>query len=86
MMSVSESCLVDLINQRFDDLNARIDELKIDTVKRQDQHEVDDKARFEKLQNDLSGLKNLKLTIMGAASGAFVVVQAAAKIIEHYWL
>lgn len=80
---IDEGCLVDLINQRFDDLNARVDELKQDMVKRQDQHEVDDKQRFEKIQGDMSGLKNLKMTIMGAASGAFVVVQAAAEVIKH---
>lgn len=86
-----DKCLVDLINQRFDDMNAKIADLKSDMVrgaedikKRHDEHEVHDEERFKHTNSDLSNLRNLKLTVMGAASGAFVVVQAAAEVLKHY--
>lgn len=88
---MDERCLVDLINERFDDMNAKIDNLKADMLResqsiksKQDTHEADDKAHFEKLGTDLGGLKNLKMTVMGASSGAFAVVAIVFKVIEHY--
>lgn len=86
-----ERCLTDLINSRFDDTNARIDALKadmlrhIDDVKNQQaKHETEDTKNFASLAEDIKPLKNMKMTVAGAASAAFVVIQAAAEVLKHY--
>ena len=86
-----DRCLVDLINQRFDDMNGKIDDLKSDmlresqTIKtQQTSHEAQDAVQFKALHVDLGGLKNLKMTLIGASSGAFAVITIVFKVVEHF--
>ena len=81
-----DRCLVDLINKRFDDMNQSISTLKADVIRQQAQHELHDVDRFEDLSERLKGFEKLKWTIMGAASAAFVVIQAASQVFEHFYL
>lgn len=83
-MSADLDSVVNLINERFDDLNARIDDLKIDMVKRHENHELDDKERFDHLQKEIEPLKSMKKSVAGSASIAVVVVQSAAEIIRAF--
>jgi DNA-binding ferritin-like protein len=88
---ISESCLVDLINERFDDMKSQISELKADMLREsknlKDQaevHENDDRFRFDQISQKMQAFEKIKWTVMGAASAAFVVVQAAVKTLEHF--
>ncbi len=88
---MDERCLVDLINERFDDMNDKIDNLKSDMLREsaaikaaQTSHEAQDATQFKNLHADLGGLKNLKMTVMGASSGAFAVVAIVFKVVEHF--
>ncbi len=90
---MDERCLVDLINERFDDMKDSIASLKADMLREsqgikdeQEAHMAADAIQFKNLHIDLGGLKNLKMTVVGATSGAFAVLTVVFKVVEHYIL
>ena len=86
-----DRCLVDLINKRFDDVNAQLSNLKSDMLResqslkeKHDKHEEQDTERFGAINTKLQPIDRMRWTIAGAASVAFVLLEAASKVIDHY--
>ena len=86
-----DRCLIDLINKRFDDTNAQITALKADMLRevqalkaKHDEHEEHDTERFALITTKLEAFEKIKWTVMGAASVAFAIIQAASKAVEHF--
>lgn len=83
-----DRCLVDLINQRFDDVNSKIDNLKVDIVTRQDRHELSDQTQHSELSRKMNGVEmsqsRIRWTVAGMSSVAFVLLEAGSRILEHY--
>lgn len=76
--------LVDLLNRRFDDLNARVDELKDDLKGMLNAHEQDDKERFTAISADLDSLKSARARLAGFIAGCVLVIQLAAEAVRTY--
>ncbi len=82
---IDERLIIDLLNQRFDDMSDRIDDLKRDVLSTADKHSKDDEVRFEKLESDVSKLNQMKWTILGMVSGlSSGGVVAIQKVLEHF--
>ena len=77
--------LVYLINERFDNLNQRIDDLKRDLVQRQAMHEADDKERFEALAEEIEPLKKAKWVNASMAGSATAVVTVLAELARQFF-
>lgn len=82
---IDESALIMLINERFDDMNGRIDELKHDIVARQDRHDVEDRERFQELRQEIEPLKHMKRSVAGSAGVAVVAIQSIAEFLRAYF-
>ncbi len=82
---IDETLIVNLINERFDDVNARIDDLKRDVLATGQMHAKDDAEQFSKVESDMNDLKKFKWMLMGAvsaaSSGSVVAIQ---KVLEHF--
>ena len=85
-MIIDENQLFMLLNERFDDLNHRIDDLKQDMVSRHDQHELEDKERFNHLANEIEPLKKAKWANAGMAGSATAVVSILAEFAKSFFL
>lgn len=83
-----DRCLVELINQRFDDMNSKVDNLKSDIVIRQDRHELNDQIQHSELSRKMNVIEGsqskIRWIVAGMSSIAFVVLEASARVIEHY--
>lgn len=83
-----DRCLVELINQRFDDMNSKVDNLKSDIVIRQDRHELNDQTQHSELSRKMNVIEGsqskIRWIVAGMSSIAFVVLEASARVIEHY--
>lgn len=81
---IDETLIVNLINERFDDVNARIDDLKRDVLGTAKSHSEHDDERFDKVELDLSEFKKIRWMIMGIISGGSALsVTALQKVLEH---
>ncbi len=78
------SDLVKLIIERFDDLNHRVDELKRDLAGRYDQHEQDDRQRFQQIQSELEPLKQAKWSTAKVAGSSTAVVTLLAELLRQF--
>lgn len=81
---IDDSNLVRLINERFDDLNSRIDDLKRDMVARAQNHEQEDKDRFTQIQAEIEPLKKAKWSNAGAAGSSAAVITVLAEALRQY--
>lgn len=83
-----DRCLVELINQRFDDMNSKIDNLKSDIVARQDRHELSDQTQHSELSRKMNSVEinqsRIRWTVAGMSSVAFVLLEAGSRVLEHY--
>lgn len=81
-MIIDENHLFMLLNERFDDLNHRIDDLKLDMVKRHEQHETDDKVRFDHLHQEIEPLKKQRWANVGVAGSGAALVTILAEVLK----
>jgi len=82
---IDENALISLIIERFDDLNHKVDSLKADMVKRQDQHEIDDKIRFTELTAELEPLKKAQWRTAGIAGTSTAAITLLAEVARQFF-